>query len=190
MAEGGYADISGGFSQNSLQAILALLQQQGQGGARPEGMAMEMPSSLRPIEPYSAPKPLTSGRGIEAMMPPEQMPYMAQPYTAPPSAERSGQVAQRSLGFQPGMQSMMGAKEMGVLSANPMASNMRNFAPQNYGGGVQSLPMNARTAAPAPAPIAPGMHLPPNMKEALASQQKMFAKREKMRLKGLKRMGY
>ena len=165
-----------------------------QGGARPEGVSAEVPSSLRPIEPYSTPKPLTSARGVEMAMPPEQMPFMAAPYSAP-SAERTGQVSQTSLGAKPGLQSMMSASDMGVLGGGkPMSSNSRSFTPQNYGGGVLSLPQNVPSArqpsAPAAAPIAPGMHLPPNMKEALASQQKMFAKREQMRVKGLKRMGY
>ena len=199
MAEGGYADISGGFSgsQNSLQAILALLQQQG--GARPEGVSAEVPSSLRPIEPYSTPKPLTSARGVEMAMPPEQMPFMAAPYSAP-SAERTGQVSQTSLGAKPGLQSMMSASDMGVLGGGgPMSSNSRSFTPQNYGGGVQSLPMNAApkqpaaTASLATGPTFQQAHLSPFMKnynEGMASQAKMFAKREQMRVKGLKRMGY
>ena len=83
----GYTDISGGFNpQNNLQSIMALLQ----GGARPEGVSAEVPSSLRPIEPYSTPKPLTSARGVEMAMPPEQMPFMAAPYSAPQQAERTG----------------------------------------------------------------------------------------------------
>jgi len=193
MAEGGYADISGGFnsSRSSLQEILALLQ--GQGGAQPEGIAMDMPSSLRPIEPYSTPTPMTMD------MPKEQMPFMAAPYVAP-SAKQTGQVSQTTLGAKPGLQSMMSASDMGVLGGGgPMSSNSRSFTPQNYGGGVQSLPMNAAPKQPAAtAPLATGptfqqAHLSPFMKnynEGMASQAKMFAKREQMRIKGLKRMGY
>jgi len=153
MAEGGYADISGGFNpaQHSLQAILALLQQQG--GAQQEGMSADMPSSLRPIEPYSTPKPLTSARGIEMAMPPEQMPFMAAPYAAPQQAERTGQVSQTTLQAKPGLQSMMSASDMGVLGGGkPMSSNSRSFAPQNYGGGVVSL--NQQTPAQSTAPPA------------------------------------
>jgi len=192
----GYTDISGGFNpQNNLQSIMALLQ----GGARPEGVSAEVPSSLRPIEPYSTPKPLTSARGVEMAMPPEQMPFMAAPYSAP-SAERTGQVSQTSLGAKPGLQSMMSASDMGVLGGGgPMSSNSRSFTPQNYGGGVQSLPMNAApkqpaaTASLATGPTFQQAHLSPFMKnynEGMASQAKMFAKREQMRVKGLKRMGY
>jgi len=198
MIEGGYADISGGFSgsPNSLQDILSLLQ--GQKSSGPD---------ISSQEPYKSPV----NRGVEVALGPETRQFMNTPYTppqAPTPAPVSGgnifntkfvdrysdaakgpldpnqHVAGMPLGFKPGLQGMQSPSQM-------------TQQPTPYGGGVVSLNQQAPAqpvARPAPVVAAPAARkLSPaerNYQEGLATRAKLDAKYEKMRARAAKTSRY
>jgi len=189
MAEGGYADISGGFkgSQNSLQDILAIIQ--GQKGI--SGMSSDIGS------------PAVQGQGVSIAASPADQPYMAASYIPPPG------VSQTPLGVKPGLTGMQSPSQMAATASNGNVFNTKFVdrysqaaqgpldPNQHVAGrtpsqtmGIPSQPM-ARPA-PAPAPVMAQPAAPKarprtaserSYQEGIAARTKQNARYDKMRAK-------